>query len=349
MKKKTCENRKFNLSAVFLLIYTILLFAFPDASLRGIEEGLQLSFSVLIPSLYPFLVCSALFTKSGILSSISHKGVSLFILSFMGGYPVGAKCVSELYENGQTDKIEAEKLLSFCVNPSVSFAFSTVGITLLNSRKAGLLILSATVLSSLTLAAFSRLSGKKVKCESVHIYTEQTDSFSSVFVSSLKDGLSSMIIISGFVVLFSSLSFISEAFPIHKSISLVLRCVLEVTSGVVLTAENFSLPYVSALLSFGGFSTLFQLKAILEKTDISFLTIFLLRAASAFLSAAYTFLLLKIFPWSQETFGADGFRITTAPSYSFSVSICLVLMSVLFIMGDSIIGKKSLTDNTAIK
>lgn len=346
MKKST---HKPNTTAIFLLIYMILLFLYPEQSLKGVQSGLDLSFSVLIPSLYPFLFCSALFVKSGILYSISHKGVSLFILSFTGGYPVGAKFVSELYEKGQTDKNGAVKLLSYCINPSVSFCFSTVGVTLLKSRKAGLLILSAIVLSSLTMALISFLFGERKEYKTKQSNAYITESFSSLFVSSLKDGLSAVITICGFVVLFSSLSFIVEALPLSESISLLFGCVLEVTRGVVLTAENFSLPFISALLSFGGFSTLFQLKAILQKTDISFLTLFMERLISAVFSAVYTFLLLKLFPIPKETFGTGSFTVTPSPSYSVSVSLCLVLMSVLFIMGDSIVGGKALTDEKPIK
>ena len=346
MKKST---HKPNTTAIFLLIYMILLFLYPEQSLKGVQSGLDLSFSVLIPSLYPFLFCSALFVKSGILDSISHKGVSLFILSFTGGYPVGAKFVSELYEKGQTDKNGAVKLLSYCINPSVSFCFSTVGVTLMKSRKAGLLILSAIVLSSLTMALISFLFGERKEYKTKQSNAYITESFSSLFVSSLKDGLSAIIIICGFVVIFSSLSFIVEALPLSESISLLFGCVLEVTRGVVLTAENFSLPFISALLSFGGFSTIFQLKAILQKTYISFLTLFMERLISAVFSAVYTFLLLKLFPIPKETFGTGGFTVTSSPSYSVSVSLCLVLMSVLFIMGDSIIAKKPLTDKKPIK
>lgn len=349
MKSMKTRQKKINLTSAFLLIYLCLLFIFPEASSKGVKEGLRLCSSVLIPSLYPFLVCSSLFAKSGVLTGVSHKGLSLFILSFTGGYPVGAGLISELYERGETDKNEAVRLLSYCINPSVSFAFSTVGITLLKSRKAGLLILSALVLSSLTTALLSGLLRGKAKGGSVHIDTVNTESFSSLLVSSIKEGLFSMITICGFVVLFSSLSFIAEAIPTDKNISLILRCVLEVTGGVVLTAESFSLPWVTALISFGGFSTLFQLKSILRSTDIAFLTLFAQRAASALFSGLYTFLLLKLFPLPAETFGAESFTVTSSPSYSVSVSLCLVLMSVLFIMGDSVIGKKSLTDKNTIK
>ena len=331
-------------TVTFILIYILLIFFYPEKSSEGIINGMQLSFNILIPSLYPFMFCTAFFVKSGILQRIRQKELSIFLLSLLGGYPMGAKCISELYESGVTDKNGAKKLLSFCINPSVSFVFSTVGLAVLRSRSAGLVILSAILVSSLTMFSVTAFFCRKNKIESTDKELIVREDFSGAFVASLKDGLASIILICGFVIFFSSVSSIAEVLPINEKLKLILRCVLEVTSGVVLTAENFSLPFVSALISFGGFSTLFQLKAILQKTDITFKEILIFRLASAVFSGLYTAIILNFFPISAETFGADGFKLSLAPSYSVSVSLCMILMSILFIMGDSIIVKNNLTE-----
>ncbi len=342
MKIKAYKGCSLYFSVLFLVTYLILLLSFPQASSQGVENGLKLSFSVLIPSLYPFLVCSSFFVKSGILHSIPGKALSVFVLSIAGGYPMGAKCLAELYEKGEADRDETVKLLFFCINPSVSFVVSTVGITLLKSLKAGLIILSAILLSSATMWVASAFYKRNKKVKGVKVNVAERTDFSSAFVSAVKDGILSVILICGYVVIFSSLSAIAEAIPLNENIKIVLSCVLEVTKGAVVAAEKLSLPFVSAVVSFGGISTLFQLKAVLQNTDISFLLLLILRCASGLLSAIYTSILLKLFPVTSETFVTDGFRLSRAPSYSVSVSVCLVLMSILFIMGDSIIKKNAL-------
>ena len=338
------DRKKIYVSAAFIFLYIILILMYPEASSDGVIRGMELSFKILIPSLYPFMFCSAFLAESGILEKIRHKEFSVFLLSLLGGYPMGAKCIAELCKNGETDKIGAARMISFCINPSVSFVVSTVGLSVLKNRSAGFIILSANLLSSVLMYLFTFFICKRNRIKSADISKTVTEDFSVIFVSSLKDGLSSMIMICGFVVFFSSLSSIAEVLPLDENLKLIFRCVVEVTNGTVLTAENFSLPVVSALVSFGGICTLFQLKAILQNTGITFYKILFFRTISAVLSGILTSVLLEFFPISAETFGADGFRLSFAPSYSVSVSFCMILMSILFIMGDSIIDKNNLTE-----
>ena len=97
-------------------------------ALEGARDGLTLCIQTVIPSLFPFFVLSsvllsALSEQDSILIKllakklmIPQRAASLVIPGFLGGYPVGAKCVADLYESRQISKKDAQRLLAFCSN-----------------------------------------------------------------------------------------------------------------------------------------------------------------------------------------------------------------------------------------
>ena len=112
--------------AVFLLAG---LAAAPSQCLAGAREGLNLCANIIIPSLFPFFVCSKLLIITGAAEKIGKwcqiimrplfnvpgcASVAL-VLGLLSGYPVGARCGVDLYEKLCT-KSEAQRIVCFCNN-----------------------------------------------------------------------------------------------------------------------------------------------------------------------------------------------------------------------------------------
>ena len=90
---------------VFIIfIFMILIILNPQNSAQGAVNGLLLCGNVIIPSLFPFAVCISFLMNSGIvlvlkpfnrifikIFGMNFEMFSLFLLSFLGGYPIGAK------------------------------------------------------------------------------------------------------------------------------------------------------------------------------------------------------------------------------------------------------------------
>ncbi len=105
---------------------------------RGASEGIDLCIRSVIPSLFPFLVLTALLTGSlsGVrfpllrplcrLVGIPKGGESLLLAGILGGYPSGAQAVAQLYRLGQISRENASRLLMFCSNAGPSFLFGIV-------------------------------------------------------------------------------------------------------------------------------------------------------------------------------------------------------------------------------
>lgn len=110
-----------------------------QTALDGATEGLSLCFRTVIPSLFPFFVLSILLTSSlmgckctfltrlGKLFHIPAGAESLLIPAFLGGYPIGAKTVAQIYQSGYIPKEDAQRLLAFCNNAGPAFLFGMMG------------------------------------------------------------------------------------------------------------------------------------------------------------------------------------------------------------------------------
>ena len=134
-------------------------------ALAGARSGLELCIKTVIPSLFPFFVLSAIFTSSCSNNSIHFaellakplgipkNGISVMIPALMGGYPVGAKCIGDLYRQKSISKSEAERLLSFCNNAGPAFLFGMVSGFF--PKKQTILLLWMIQLSSAVLTALA--------------------------------------------------------------------------------------------------------------------------------------------------------------------------------------------------
>ncbi len=121
----------------------------PAACISAAKEALRLCAEVVIPSLFPFFVCSNLLIGLGgarVLSrylsrwmrplfGIPGAGALAVVLGVVSGYPVGADCVAELYASGECTKTEAERMLAFCNNSGPLFVMGAIGVGMLNNPK----------------------------------------------------------------------------------------------------------------------------------------------------------------------------------------------------------------------
>ncbi len=149
-----------------LLLAAAALVAAPQEAAAGARDGLELCFNVIVPSLFPFFVLSALVVDLGLaaylgramegimrpLFRVSGSCATAVALGFVGGYPVGARTALQVYQQGLCTRTEAERLLAFCNNSGPAFILGVVGAGVFGDGRVGLLLY-------LTHAAASLLTG----------------------------------------------------------------------------------------------------------------------------------------------------------------------------------------------
>lgn len=108
-------------------------------ALHSAQEGISLCISTVIPSLFPFFVLSSFINTSLLgkkirmlhpickICNIPQGAESLLILGFLGGYPIGAQCISDAYVKGALKKSDAQRMLGFCSNSGPAFIFGMIG------------------------------------------------------------------------------------------------------------------------------------------------------------------------------------------------------------------------------
>lgn len=133
------KNKKQIFISILLAVSLAVLILDSQTSLQGAREGISLCVLVVIPSLFPFLFLSAMLPSrllgtrirsiGGLcrLCGIPDGAESLLLLSFLGGYPVGAKMVYDAYRQGCISKPAACRMLGFCNNAGPAFLFGMIG------------------------------------------------------------------------------------------------------------------------------------------------------------------------------------------------------------------------------
>ena len=144
------------------LLVMVALVIDPTTYAQSVTNGLLLFVMSVLPSMLPFFFLSGLFIASGLAARITSRtrwvgklyhapsdGAYVLLLSFLSGYPVGAKLTAELYEQGRIDTRGAKHLTAFTSATGPMFVLGAVAGSILHDPRAGLCILAAHYLSAL--------------------------------------------------------------------------------------------------------------------------------------------------------------------------------------------------------
>ena len=288
--------------ALFLLIMDA------KTASAGIYEGIQICITTAIPSLFPFIVLIAYLNsrmssnRLPLLSILGkHIGIpsgaeSLLCFSFIGGYPIGAQCVSQLYTDGKINQKTAERLLGFCSNAGPSFIFGMTAVMFSSIGYAwmlwGIQIVSALIVGLL-------LPGKENSSCTVD------SSVPIKFTKCVENSIKSMALICGWIILFRMVIKLFQVWVLwlfSREIQIVVIGILELANGCceLRGIENEGLRFVvcSGLLCFGGISVLMQTQSVCKNIRIH---IYLLgKIAQCFISIFFAYMIQAI--WVTDNF-----------------------------------------------
>ena len=298
----------------------------PAEAIESARYGLSLCAELIVPSLLPFFVASALLIRLGVpqalgkllsplarrLWGVSGAGASAFFSGICGGYPLGAQTVAELYVTGQIEKAEAEKLLRFCNNSGPSFLVGVIGAGIFSSRAAGLLLYAVHVFAAL----LTGLIFRRGEAPSSAPRSVRETGIAEALVASVRQAVSAVLSVCGFVVCFCVLSGLLDTLGFWaRAAALLSRLpavdaqdaralligLLELSSGIGalrgLPPSGGRLVLSAFLCGWGGLSVQFQTMAVLAETDLDARGHVLGRLISALLSALLALALLRFVPF----------------------------------------------------
>lgn len=292
MNKKSCLTL-----LLFLLIALFIIF--PKVCLLGAQDGLLLWFNKILPSLLPFIIVINLLIPLNGLESLMPLANKLtyrlwhlpsyslfaFLMGLIGSYPMGAKTVKVLYEEGKLNADDAELSLCFCNNCGPLFIIATVGGTMFNCITLGYFLLFIHLLSSLLLSLFITREHHATYCSSSPLNPTSlpTPSFTSILNKSVANAMETILCVGGYIILFSVILALLTNPPIlslltpyvfKSSQSFIwlkgfLAGLLELSNGCYHLSQlqppsDFSLACISAAISFGGLCVYFQTLYVID-------------------------------------------------------------------------------------
>lgn len=276
---------------------------------NGAMEGIEMCLGTLVPSLFPFMAISSFMVKSGITQTLGKPfkwimqklfGLDgcfapVLLLTLIGGYPVGAKGISALYESQIINEHQAKKAAMFAVCSGPGFLINFVGMSIYKNKTIGIIIFVSQIISVILMGIALNLSDrKKSYFNSVSEYKIIREPLGNAVVESALDSAKGMLTICVFVVLFSAFCKIPDSFIGDGIFKNCILCLLEVCAAISTSAVNSPIEIIAFAAGFGGICVHFQIYSALGEIKINKLLFFCARIIQGVITALLTHLGLNI-------------------------------------------------------
>lgn len=308
----------------------VLLLLTPGILRSAAQDALQLCGRVMIPSLFPFLVISDLFTRRNYqqyfnrllrpcmqpLFGVPADGASALVLGAIGGYPIGAATVFNLYDKKKLSAEDSSRLLMFCNNAGPAYILGVVGAGMFQNMKTGVLIYAVHLISACMIGIFSRAQRRNPPRHDIEASSEKvqeiTEPFAISFVEAVRKSTLSILNICAFIIFFSVILALFSEFIFALSLVCLsytnipeqLNILTTLTSGIVELSTGIN--YLSAtgsdpavlaaisvfLLGWGGICVHCQVLSLRGSRRISMRPYFLGKLFQGLLSSILCLLIL---------------------------------------------------------
>ena len=240
----------------------VLLILDTKTAFQGAYDGIQLCIATVIPSLFPFMILSGIITKAlggrsvpflklpGKICRIPAGSEILLFTGLVGGYPIGARCIAQSYQNGQLTKEDAERMLGFCSNAGPAFIFGMTG-ALFENRTVPCVLWSIQILSAFIVGTL--LPGRAVAGYAPSL--SQKNPSASIVIDCIRTmgKICGWILIFRIVIAYFTRWFL-WLFP--KETAVLLQGIMELSNGCIglsaIDSEATRFLLCSCMLSFGG-------------------------------------------------------------------------------------------------
>ncbi len=334
----------FILSLVFTLI-TFSLAVFPKEGLEAAKDGLQIFGGIVLPSLLPFFVLSEILLGLGVVHFLgvfleplmrpvfNVPGVGAFALSMglAAGYPMDAVITAKFRRSNLCTRIEGERLLAFTNTADPLFMFGAVAVGMFGCPELGVTIAIAHYLSAFSVGFIYRFYGKeeppppeenyqgnilqRAIREMIKARKEDNRPLGQLAGDAVKDSVSTLLMIGGFIVVFAVLVRMMEEIKVVRFLlpsmerilqilglnpslsSALIKGLLEIDLGTMAAARTIAplgdrLIVASAIIAWSGLSVHGQVISVIHETDIRITPYLIARILHCLLGGIYTYFLL---------------------------------------------------------
>lgn len=310
---------------------------------EGIRKGILFCIEVLVPSLFLFMALSAFIIRSGVVDLLTRplkgiarvlfrlppQGLSVILLTMIGGYPVGARCAAALYEQGELSRSDAQKTACIAVCAGPGFLINYIGCALLNDRQAGIALLCASFAGVLlTGVIFGRMmKGDPTPERPIN----NGDRKQNLLLSSVADASKATFQMCSMVIICVAMIEVIQTVIPNDTVTDILSALIEITAGCHRMCGKYPLYLIAFFIGFGGIAVHLQIFAGLGKLSLNKGLFFFSRIIQGIITAAAAYIYLMIFPVEQSVFSSTDAPLTLSGSATLAGSAALVLCSLCFL------------------
>ena len=319
-------NGFFEITFFALLIALSLVLSLGSGYKTAVLGGINLWVACVIPSLFPYFFITTILSSLKITGKFGNLfapltktffncgksvGYALFI-SILSGYPIGAKTVSDLKNDGLLSNGESVRAACLCSTSSPMFLISSVGGIMFNSTTFGLKLFFTHLISSIIVGViFSFYRRKDKPLTNLPNHTKKLD---NVLYESAYSSVISILIVGALITIFYLLTEILLSLgvlsPLINLLDLLFNDraiaesivfgLFECTKGLkTLSAYSVSwitFPVAAAICGFGGVSVIAQSIAYLKTAKIKTAPFLLSKVTAAVINFVLALLVSFVFP-----------------------------------------------------
>lgn len=312
------NKSKIALLWVAVLLSLAVLLMFPTDCRNGATNGVFLCLQVLVPSLFPFMILSSFVASSGIIQKVPKVigsaikflfglppcAFAPIFLSLIGGYPVGATSIKELYRQGHLTKEQSERMAMFCVSAGPGFLITYIGAVMTRNLKLGYLLLISQIISLFMLgiiAKFWVIPLNEDNTETIN-YCKKRNSIKDSVIYSIENAIKATSSMCALVVVFSAVSEVFITLCNNNPAIIWLTALIEITNGTKVLADAYPVVLLAFVCGFGGLCVHFQIFVQLKDLKINKCNFYIFRFLQGLLCAIFSGILIKLFPLTKTVF-----------------------------------------------
>ncbi|MEW6623305.1 MAG: sporulation integral membrane protein YlbJ [Bacillota bacterium] len=371
----------FLIKIITILIIFVSLISYPKDVFEASLRGLNTWWTIVFPALLPFFIMSELLVALGIVNFLgillepvmrplfNLPGPAAFVLAvgYTSGAPISSMVTANLRNQGLVSKNEAERIICFTNNASPLFMFGAVAVGMFNRPELGIIIAGSHYLANILLGIalrFWKRDGDYMHYNSQEkafkrafetlVTTQKTQikPFGKLLGDAIKNSVHTLLLIGGFIILFSVFIELLTIFYIIEYLSLLLCFIftpfmldinlaqgiasglIEMTIGSKLIIDsaaplNLKVAAVSLVLGWSGLSIHAQALSMISNTDISFFPFIVARIFHGIMAAGLS---LIIFNPAISAFSGSVFPFYNFNSFHFSLISLACFCGILIIM-----------------
>jgi sporulation integral membrane protein YlbJ len=262
------------LLATSVTMMAVGLIIFPQESFEASKGGLNIWWTIVFPSLLPFLIFSELLISFGVVRFIGVMlepfmrplfrvpGVGGFVwaMGLASGFPAGAKFTVRLRQEEQLTRIEAERLVCFTNSSNPLFLFVAVAVGFFHNPHLGIILALSHYLGNFCVGIIMRFYRWKEEKNQSKVMTKlpsirqafsqmhrtrikETRPFGSLLGDAVLSSIQTLLMIGGFIILFS----VVNKLLFHMNITGLLASGVGGILHIFNFPDSLSLPFISGM------------------------------------------------------------------------------------------------------